>query len=313
MLTKTVLILLPIFVIVGLGYLSGRFSVLGDEAASTLARFVTQISMPALLFGALAKEPLSRVFDLPFVVSFGGAALIAFILPSLILRRGKHELSQQAMRGMGASFAAVTFVGIPVLTPLIGSLALPAVGVANIIALIVMAIALFLLEMGRSTGGFLRALWTALLHTFKNPIVLGMIAGLAYSISGLALPEWIDRTTGILGDATPPVALFALGLALVRMRLGHFAEVGVITAIKLVAMPLITLGLLMLFPAVDKKWAVAAVILAAMSTTALEYIIAEQYQTYAQEASGVVLFSTILSAVTLPIFIIVGLHLWPID
>ena len=313
MFERAVLILLPIFVIIGAGYVSGRLCVLGDDSAKILNRFVTHISLPVLLFGALAKESLDRIFDLPFIASLGVASLICFLLPWALMPGGKIGLGQRAMRGMGASFAAVSFTGIPVLTPLIGTLALPAVGVANIILLVVMVITIVCVELERSGGGgLLPALRTALMHSFKNPIVVGSVAGLAYSMSGLGLPGWISRTTDILGAATPPVALFALGEALVRTRFGRLGEIGLLTAIKLVAMPLITLGVLMLFPEVEPQWAVAAVALAALATAVLEYMLAADYHEYVEQASGLVLLSTVLSAVTLPVFIVWSLHLWPI-
>lgn len=208
----------------------------------------------------------------------------------------------------------MSFTGIPVLTPLVGTLALPAVGVANILLLVVMAVTVVCVELERDGGGnLLSALRTALLHTFKNPIIVGSVAGLAYSVSGLGLPGWISRTTEILGAATPPVALFALGEALVRTRLGRLGEIGLLTAIKLIVMPLITLGVLLLFPQVDARWAIAAVALAAMATAVLEYMLAAEFHEYVEQGAGLVLLSTVLSAVTLPVFIMWSLHIWPIE
>ena len=86
-----------------------------------------------------------------------------------------------------------------------------------------------------------------------------------------------------------------------------------LAAIKLVLMPLIVIGVLQLFPQVDPKWAVSAVILAALSTAVLDYIVASEYREDVQEASGLVLLTTILSAVTLPVFIIWSLHMWPLS
>ena len=268
-----------------------------------------------LLFGALAGESLDKIFNLAFVASLGAATLICFVLPCVLMPGGRVGLGRRALRSLGASFGGVSFTGLPVLTPLVGTLALPAMGVANVIVLAALAVGIVFLELERSGGG--GSLWsamrTALLQICKNPIILGMVAGLAYSVSGLDLPGWIAKTTEILGDATPPVALFALGLALVRTRLGHLGEIGLLTAIKLVVAPLIALGVLLLFPQVDPKWAVAAVVMAAMATAVLECILAEQYHEYVSEASGIVLLSTVLSAVTLPIFIIWSLHIWPLQ
>ena len=98
---KAVLILLPIFLIIVAGYVSGRLGLLGDDSARILNRFVTRISLPVLLFGALASESFDRIFDLPFVASFGAASLICFLLPWALMPGGKIGLGQRAMRGMG--------------------------------------------------------------------------------------------------------------------------------------------------------------------------------------------------------------------
>ncbi|WP_419912984.1 AEC family transporter [Hoeflea sp.] len=313
MLAKVVSILLPIFFIMGLGYASGRFGILGDNSAPILNRFVTQFSLPLLLFGALAGSPLDQTFNLAFFVSFGAASFVCFLLPLVLLPRRDAGIQKRAMRGLGASFPSVSFVGIPLLTPIVGALALPAVGVSNIISLTVLAIAMLILELARSgTGSFLTALRTALFHTFKNPMILAMLCGAAYSMSGWPLPEWIHRTTQIIGAATPAVALFAMGEALVKSRLAGLGEIGLLTAVKLVAMPLITMGVLLLFPDVDPKWAVSAVLMAALSTAVLDYIVASEYHEDVQEASDLVLLTTLLSAATLPVFIILSLRIWPI-
>ncbi|MEX3009539.1 AEC family transporter [Hoeflea sp. TYP-13] len=312
MFEKVVTILLPIFAIMGLGYLSGRLELIGKNSAVILNRFVTHISLPLLLFGALASQPIDEIFNLPFIVSFGAAVLVCFLLPWVLLR-DKSDMSKRAIRGLGASFANVGFVGLPLLTPMVGTLALPALGVSNLIVLTAMAVTVLLLELARNdTGNLGPAIRTALVHTFKNPIIFSLVAGTAFSISGLSLPGWIDRTTQIVGAATPPVALFAMGEALVAARLTNLGEIGVLAAVKLIVMPLIVLGILQLFPQVDPKWAVSAVMLAALSTAVLEYIVATEYREDVQEASGLVLLTTILSALTLPVFVIWSLHIWPL-
>ncbi|WP_136656807.1 AEC family transporter [Nitratireductor sp. XY-223] len=313
MLAKVVTILMPIFVIMALGYASGRLGILGDNSAAILNRFVTHFSLPLLLFGALAGSPLERIFNLPFVVSLGTAAVVCFVLPLVLVRRNS-DVQQRAMHGLGASFSNVSFVGLPLLTPIVGALALPAVGVGNIILLTILAITILILELARSGNGSpFAALRTALLHTFKNPIIFAMVLGVAYSLSGFPLPGWVHRTTEIAGAATPAVALFAMGEALVRSRLANLGEVGLLSAVKLVAMPLITIGILLLFPDVEPKWAVSAVLTAALSTAVLDYIVATEYREDVKEASGLVLVTTLLSAATLPVFIILSLRLWPLS
>ncbi|MDA4844368.1 AEC family transporter [Hoeflea poritis] len=312
MFIQVVTILLPIFAIMGLGYISGRLGILGDNSAPVLNRFVTHFSLPLLLFGALASSPLDKTFNLAFVVSLATAAVVCFVLP-ILLSRQNLNFQQRTMHGLGASFSNASFVGIPLLTPIVGTLALPAVGVANIILLTILAITVLVLELARSGNGHLLAAFqTALVHTFKNPIIFAMICGVAYSLSGLPLPGWLHRTTHIVGVATPAVALFAMGEALVKSRLAGLGKVGFLALIKLVAMPLITMGILLLFPDVEPEWAVSAVLTAALSTAILDYIVATEYRENAREASDLVLLTTLLSAVTLPVFIILSLRIWPV-
>lgn len=74
---KTILIPLPIFIVVALGYGSGRMKLLGNNRAATLNRFVTHVSLPPLPFGALASQPAGAVFSLQSVASLGVAAAVA--------------------------------------------------------------------------------------------------------------------------------------------------------------------------------------------------------------------------------------------
>lgn len=315
MFEKAVLILLPIFLIIALGYVFERAALFGERAASVLARFVTEVALPMLLFGALASESFDKIFNHPFVISFSLATLVCFLLPWVLLPGRNVTLQRRAMRAMGATYSGVSFIGLPLLQPLIGKVTLPAVAVANVIVLFVMAVAILMIELSRSEGhGSARALGTALLHTFKTPLVFATVGGVAYSFAGLPLPHFIYQTTHLIGIATPAVALLALGGALVHTRLSHFTEVGVLSAVKLLAMPMVTIAVLLwFFPDIDHKWAVAAVVLAAMPTAVIEYLLADEYHEYTEEASGLVLGTTLLSGLTVPFFVVLSMHLWPLE
>lgn len=116
----------------------------------------------------------------------------------------------------------------------------------------------------------------------------------------MAVPKPIATFCEMMGSPAGPCALFAIGLFLASQRLtAGLAEAGWISALKLLVHPALAWVLTQtLFP-MDPFWTGSAVILAALPTGALTFVVASQYQTYVERTSSAILVSTVLSVVTL--------------
>ncbi|MEW5726729.1 MAG: AEC family transporter, partial [Pseudomonadota bacterium] len=139
----------------------------------------------------------------------------------------------------------------------------------------------------------------------RNPLILSSFAGLAWNALGLPLPRPLVNLCQLMGSAAGPCALFAIGVFLAGRPLRFsWGEIGWMVPLKLVAQPLLTWALIAtLFP-LDRFWTGAALLLAALPTGALTFVVATQYQVYVERTSQVILWSTIASVPVLSAILI---------
>src|SRR5690606_2617026 len=157
--------------------------------------------------------------------------------------------------------------------------------------------------LGGRRGGLARAMADALGALVGNPLVVASAAGIAWSSAGWALPAPVATLFELLGASASPSALFAIGLFLAGRPLGaDLAEVGWIAVLKLIWQPLVTWWLARRL-GLDPFWTMSAVLLAALPTGALTFIIAQEYRVYAERASSAILVSTVASVVTLSLLL----------
>lgn len=295
-------VVLPIFGVVLLGYFAGWRGLLGAQGVVALNGFVFYFSFPVMLFGALAKSPVSVLLNGPFAGAYLGGVFLTFALAwafgHYLLRRSRLEAVAQAAN---ASCGNTGYVGIPLLAAAYGEAGVLPGSVAAILTAAVTIMGLvvaFELAVGKGAG--FRA-WRRVAKALAlNPLMLASIAGIAWSLAGWAMPVPLAAFVGLLGTAAPPGALFAIGLFLgtqpFRLSLD---EIGWQVACKLCLQPAITLALaLLLFP-MDPLWTAAAVISAALPGAATPFLLAQQYGAYVQPTSTAILVSTVFSVATL--------------
>lgn len=294
---------LPVFAIILVGWLAARAKLLGREASAALNQFVYWFALPPVLFLGVARAPLADIFNGPFLGAFMGGLAITYVAGFatgwLFTGRRPRECSMQALN---ASFSNTGYMGIPLFLTLVGSQHLAPVIIATVIMSAVMvAVAIIMLEtlgtQARALPAVLTGIGRALL---TNPLVMSSALGLAAALLHIPIPSPIGRFGDLMGASAGPCALFAIGLFLAGQRLSEgLLESLWISLLKLILQPLVTWVLLeTLFP-VDPYWRASALVLAALPTGALTFVMAQRYDTYVGETSSAILVSTLLSVITL--------------
>lgn len=305
-------VVLPVFGLILVGYLAGRFQLLGPESSEALNRFVYFFALPALLFVGMARVPVDRVFNLPFIAAFLGGVVIVFAIAIVVARFAfPGRLAAQALNGLSAVFANTGYMGIPLFLTAFGPEGtLPAVIATVILGAVVMGAGVIMIELDLSEGGGMRkALHDVVRGVALNPLLIGPLAGLAWGAAGLALPTPLATFADLLGAAAGPCALFAIGLFLATRSLNALMggrraiEVTWLLVLKLIAQPLVTWWLAGLL-GLDPFWSDAVIILAALPTGALVFVLASQYGLYVERASAAILASTVVSVITLSLIMI---------
>lgn len=296
-------IALPVFAIILSGYIAGRARLLGEAATEALNKFVYWFALPPVVFLGMARRPLAEVLNGPFIGAFLGAMLViyafALVVGWAVNRRGLEVASMQALN---ASFSNTGYMGIPLFLAAFGPDRLaPAILATVIMSAVMVGIAVILLEFNRSADhGLGRALVDVGRALVRNPLVMAPVLGAAVSVAGLPLPAPLVTFGELLGAAAGPCALFAIGLFLSgRPLTADLGEVGWMVALKLLMQPALTWLLATRVFHLDPFWTAAAVILGALPTGALTFVVAQQYRVYVERTSTVILVSTVLSVLTL--------------
>jgi predicted permease len=134
----------------------------------------------------------------------------------------------------------------------------------------------------------------------RNPIVLALLLGTLWRVTGLGLNAVPDRFLEMLGEASVPTALVALGLTLAGYSLkGQWRGIITLMTLKLLGLPVAVWLIARYVIDLDPFWTQIALMLAAMPTGANAYLFAQRYDSGTAPVSGAIAVGTVLSLITL--------------
>jgi predicted permease len=299
-------LILPVFAVILTGWIVGYTGYLSRTLSNALIHFAYNIAMPALLIVTIAQEPSHSLINWRFLAAFGGGSLLCFLLVFGIMSiRGSQTLAGRTMHGMAASMTNTGFVALPVLQAIYGQRAvLPAAIATVFVAVVMFPVAVILLELGqRKEDGSRTSPMATVRHIALSPMLISTLIGMLLSTLDLRMPRPVTAYLEILADALTPCALFAIGLGLsfdgLRANIGRAS---LLSAVKLVIMPLIVYGLSVSLH-LDPLYTIAAVICAAVPTAKTVYILAGEYHCEEMMVASTVSLTTLASIISLVIWL----------
>ncbi|MFI6240487.1 AEC family transporter [Micromonospora sp. NPDC050795] len=291
----------PIWILTAVGYAACRWGLLGDAAASVLGRFVFHLAMPAALFLALSRMPLSGLAGRPllaFATSTATVIGLGWVGASWLFGRTAGE---RPIWGMAAGYVNSANLGIPIATQVLGDVSFLA-EVVLLQVLVVTPVILVALDRHGDPAGRVRVGRIASLPV-RNPVILASLLGVACSATGLHLPSVAGASLTLLSGAAVPAALVALGASLHRTALSQAepavpGELAVITALKLVAQPVIAYAAGVALH-LSAPQLLAVVVCAGLPTAQNTFIYGQEYGVGEAVANRAVVVTTTLSLATL--------------
>ena len=303
-------ILAPVIAVIALGYGLARAGVITPAGETGISNLVFFATTPALLFRAMATTALPTVPDLQVMAAYFGPCLLLYgcwAAGRRILVGG--GLAAAGIAAMGASFGNTVLLGIPIVDRAYGPAGLRLlVLIVSIHSALLFSFTTLLAEAGRGRADAAATLAATARMMARNPIVLAIAAGIACAAIGVRLPGPLDAALALLGAATTPAALIAVGAGLAVFRLGDsLAESAAITAAKMIALPLAVWLAATRLLGLEPLAVAVATVAAAMPTGTNVYIIARRYDVGVSNAAGAILLSTLLAGLTVPL-VIAGLR-----
>ena len=286
----------PILLVLALGPLLRIIKMVDDPFISVANRIVFNLTLPCMLFFGVANQPLQQALDIPLVVfasvSTVLAALLLWLLAPLFVTSSKQGVFVQ-----GGFRGNLAIIGIAWVMNAYGQAIVAKAGVyVGLMSILFNILSVSVLR--SKTQPYLAAMFT-------NPMVVSVSLGLMFSALGLELPRLIIQTGEYIGQMTLPLALVCIGS---NLRWGSFKanhlEVVWVALFKLAIVPLVVtiaaiqcgfrdsdLGLLFM--------------MAATPTAAASYVMAKEMTDHGRLAAEIVAVTTLLSAVTVTVGLIV--------
>ncbi|MFD2739652.1 AEC family transporter [Sulfitobacter aestuarii] len=295
---------LPFFALIGLGYWAGRSRFFSAEATACLTKFVFFFALSAMLFRFSANLSLAEVWDSRLVIAYlWGTGFVYGIVSFVGFLRGL-DVATNAVEAQSAVIGNTGFLGVPMLTLLLGPEAIGPVLLVLAIDLVVFSSLFVILIAGARDGQIsLRLLRSIGLGLIGNPMIVAISLGFLWSGLALPLPDPVNEFTAILGGAATPGALFAIGASLATKSAERLQIAGWLSFCKLVLHPLfVACGALLLF-GVEPYKAGVIIATAALPVAGNVYMLAQHYRVAPQRVSAAILVSTALSIVSVSLII----------
>jgi malonate transporter and related proteins len=290
---------LPFFAVIGLGYVAGRTRFFSPEATAYLTKFVFYFALSAMLFGFAANLSLGSVFSWSFVWAYLlGSSLVWMLVAAVALwrRTSPEEAVFEAHTGV---IGNVGFLGIPMLSLLLGPQAVGPVLLVLAVDLIVFSSLLTMLVTGLRSGRVSLATFRILtLGLLRNPMIMSVALGLAWGATGWTLPVPVNEFLTLLGAAATPCALFAIGASLAGRSAERVEVAAWLSFSKLVMHPASVAVMALGMFDVEPYAAGVMIAAAALPVAGNVFILAQHYGVAPQRVSTAILISTAISVLT---------------
>ena len=293
----------PLIMVGLLGFILAKSNWFNKAQVDALSKFTFNIAIPAVLFQQLANADMSTTnlniysaFYLPLLLVYGLAWTINYYFHQHL----KRDLPASAVYAFGAGYSNNVIVGMPIALMVLGEQVLPTIFLVISLhsALLIGITSVLAVNIKQFNG------WIFLKQTFYNPLLIAITGGFIVNLMTIKLPVIVNNSLLLLGKPAITLALFLLGASLAFYKIRNEVKF-IVTAslIKLVLLPtliLLTSHFIFQFSALTTM---TLVILSASPTGVNAYLIAKQHAKHQETIAGIVVITTLMSIVSIPLWI----------
>ncbi|HPU44102.1 MAG TPA: AEC family transporter [Dictyoglomaceae bacterium] len=288
--------LITLIIISFLGFLSKKFQIFKQKDTEIFSRFVYNFSLPALVFFSIYSNPpqgaFLKVAMVEWITSFIVGAISIII--GVLLKLKRETIASLFLVTIGGN---VTFLGYPIMERLYGSEGLSLAIIYDQLGMIIFVYTIGILVINLFTSQKELGFENSLKKILLNPPLWGLIAGLV--LQPIKIPDFLLESFSLLGRATTPLMMFLLGLSLEKPESKEtYLPVSIGVILKLLAFPLFALLLSNLFNLSGVPFNVT-ILESAMPSMLTALVLAIQFKLDYPFSSHVITYSTLLSLITL--------------
>ena len=312
---KLIEILSPVFMLISLGTILSYTKVLNTTTNNGIQRYIFTTAMPIMLFTVISKYSIDEIFNMQYIVAILGIFFITLGLSTTIASKFFAQCDKSAfMHGLTATFSNSTYIGLAICYFAFGDAGFAPAVIYTVLTSFLLIIPILLCRYSEMQQAGIRQYKTLTKHFIwsfiSNPLVIGPGLAIIFLLGDITLPTSINVTLDWIARTTAPMALISIGCSLYFIYTqtkqsdskSQSSEIATVVIIKLIVSPLIAFLIIMPLD-IDPIWKAVFVVQTAMPPGVSTYIICTQEKVFVRRNALVVLYSTVLSIITLSITI----------
>jgi malonate transporter len=283
------------------GYISKAKKIFNDSQIHAFEIFLFKVGMPCYLFSVTLKYDINKLFNVRFLLNLLLTFLLTFAL-GLIINR-KHSISKFLTFGISSSYSNTSMYTTPVIFFIFGD---PVAGVLANLFQVIFVQSSFLIILSCLNSG--ESVLQKIKKIFTTPLIIMPVLGIF--LNYIDFKDKLQCCINIvdnLGKIATGLALFTFGLNFDKVKFDnprHKKNVLKIIFIKNLIHPIFAFLIGFYVFKLEKYWLVSSVITASAPTAFVIYVIANEYKIDAKVVRIVVVLSSLISIMLLPIFIL---------
>lgn len=300
---------LVVFIYIGVGFIANRLKVLPEESVKHFISLVMGITVPCLMISSITGQEIngSMYRNTILVLALGAVIyIVTAVLTTFISDRVFPDKEQQDRNVLASAMTGCNsgFMGLPIASAVFGKLVFYYLAIQTIVNntyLFVVSLSQLHHREGKRSSKSLREKLSPLV----NPTSIATVVAAIMLFAGVHLPEYVMGIVEPLGDATIPLSMILVGVQLGGTDFGSLLsdkDLLITSAVKLILMPAIALLILTPFP-VDPVVKLTSLLAVCFPSAVIGVAVAAQEGKNSQLMAEAVAVSTLLSVITLPLWI----------
>lgn len=299
--------LLPVTLILILGFIAGWHGDFNTDAANTLNKVVMLYALPLCLFCGIIALPIDELIAQKElgIGLFIGIVFMFWIVIGILHFILKKSLGFSALLSIAITCPSAAFIGTPVLGTLFGDVSSVSVAVTSIcmnLFQVPFVIMFLLADQNKSGVDSKKAAISNFLKAVRQPVVVAPVIALILAFMKIQFPDVVLTAFDLLGKSTAGIALFASGIILFCYKIKITKTVVYMVIVRNLILPGLVWGIILLldFP---KEMIKETIITLAIPSATMGLILSIQYKQSQQLLATSFFISTIFSLLTMALFI----------
>ena len=279
---------IPIFSIILVGYAIGKFKKVDIQAFVDL---IVYVAGPCLIFASISRSDINLT-DFTTIASAALAIILIMALATYLI----FKLTNSDRTGLylPVVFGNTSYLGYPVALFAFGMDGLSRAVVYDMMnSLVIFSLGIYIVHHKNEMQ-----------EAFKVPLLYAVVIGLAVNLLQIPVPDLVFTPIELIGMITIPLALLVLGYKLTEIKISA-AKIALLASVfRIGGGVLVALAIINLL-SIDGLVKEIIVLQAAMPSAVMAMILAAKYNRDASLVASVVLITTVLSVISIPVILYV--------